>query len=104
QQPHPTNGKTRSAVKKQQTKTTKHTIEFSNNTPFSGNPTNLLPFGRAVKLLLWALLAPLAADLEYISGPILILQNGCIWAVFRPKRVAQPSVGTAQRDTPAAVN
>ncbi|WP_203456984.1 hypothetical protein, partial [Mycolicibacterium sp. CBMA 360] len=33
QQPHPTNGKTRGMVKKQQTKTTKHTIEFSNNTP-----------------------------------------------------------------------
>ncbi|MDH6247664.1 hypothetical protein M2432_005333, partial [Mycobacterium sp. OTB74] len=32
-QPHPTNGKTRGAAKKQQTKTTKHTIEFSNNTP-----------------------------------------------------------------------
>jgi hypothetical protein len=34
--------------------------------------------------LLWAFLAPLAADLEYISGPILILQNGCIRAVFCP--------------------
>ncbi|MEN4447392.1 hypothetical protein, partial [Mycobacterium sp. SM3041] len=32
-QPHPTNGKTRGMAKKQQTKTTKHTIEFSNNTP-----------------------------------------------------------------------
>src|SRR3954447_20221329 len=33
-QPHPPNGKTRGAAKqKQQTKTTKHTIEFSNNTP-----------------------------------------------------------------------
>ncbi|WP_217267715.1 hypothetical protein, partial [Mycobacterium sp. ST-F2] len=88
-QPHPTNGKTRGMVKKQQTKTTKHTIEFSNNTPFSGNPTNLLSLGRAVKLLLWAFSAPLAADLEYISGPILILQNACISAVFAPKRVAR---------------
>ncbi|MFL0243326.1 hypothetical protein, partial [Mycobacterium sp. SMC-17] len=63
-QPHPTNGKTRGAVKKQQTKTTKHTIEFSNNTPFSGNPTNLLSLGRAVKLLLWAFSAPLVLDVE----------------------------------------
>ena len=96
----PQTGKHGVQPKKQQTKTTKHTIEFSNNTPFSGNPTNLLPFGRAVKLLLWALLAPLAADLEYISGPILILQNGCIWTVFHPKRVAQPSVVTLSATRP----
>src|SRR5271165_5903758 len=31
--PHPQHGDARSAAKKQKTKTTKHTIEFSNNTP-----------------------------------------------------------------------
>jgi hypothetical protein len=31
--PHPTTGTADAAKNKQQTKTTKHTIEFSNNTP-----------------------------------------------------------------------
>jgi len=31
--PHPTTGTAKCGKKQQQTKTTKHTIEFSNNTP-----------------------------------------------------------------------
>ncbi|WP_203452853.1 MULTISPECIES: hypothetical protein, partial [unclassified Mycolicibacterium] len=50
----PQTGKHEAWSKKQQTKTTKHTIEFSNNTPFSGNPTSLLLSGQAVKHIRWA--------------------------------------------------
>ncbi|WP_162529505.1 hypothetical protein, partial [Mycolicibacterium sp. CBMA 360] len=64
----PQTGKHEAWSKKQQTKTTKHTIEFSNNTPFSGNPTSLLLSGQAVKHIRWAFFGPLALDLQYISG------------------------------------
>ncbi|MEZ0051853.1 hypothetical protein ABIA30_002861, partial [Mycobacterium sp. MAA66] len=46
--------------KKQQTKTTKHTIEFSNNTPVQGNPTTVLHRSGGVNLIPWAFSNPAA--------------------------------------------
>jgi hypothetical protein len=36
----PNTGRQKCGKKQQQTKTTKHTIEFSNNTPVTGRPTS----------------------------------------------------------------
>ncbi|MGV0811498.1 hypothetical protein ABQF34_06010, partial [Mycolicibacterium boenickei] len=85
QQNHTLNGK-KSVAKKQQTKTTKHTIEFSNNRPcyfvtlFWGNPTSLIlisPAGQVASIWLVSsgLRQPrqLNTDLAGVSSPSLRL-------------------------------